>query len=160
MRFLAVPLLVFLLASCGPSSPEALCGRFFTPYPDVISQRERTPINATFLDAMALYSGGKYAEVIPLLEHVVDKDMRNSSARMYLVSAYLAVGEPYKAEMHLDFLENYRDRNFGDQVDWYNALCWLCEGNTEKAKQQAEYIAGRPHTYRKEAAELAKALSH
>ena len=41
------------------------------------------------------------------------------TARMYMASAQLAIGDPYKAEMHLDFMENYKDRSFSDQVEWY-----------------------------------------
>ena len=82
------------------------------------------------------------------------------TARMYMASAQLAIGDPYKAEMHLDFMENYKDRSFSDQVEWYNALCWLCEGDTARAAKQARWIASRPQTYRKEAQELAKAISN
>lgn len=159
MRFFAVPVLAALLFSCTTPSEESLCKRFFTPYPDMVTQRERTPLNSAFLDAMEMYVKGNYAHAIPILEEEVNRDPRNISARMYLVSALLAEGEPYRAEMHLDFMENYRDKNYRDQVEWYNALCWLCEGNLEKAAQQARYIAARKHTYSKEAAELAAALS-
>lgn len=157
MRIL-VPLLMVLLGACGKNTPENLCQRFFSPYPDHISGRERTNVNAPLLDAMSHYAKKEYAEAIPLLQKIVERDMRNSAARMYLINALLAEGDPYKAEMHLDFMENYKDRNFKDQVEWYNALSWLCEGNTEMAMKQAQYIAAQPHTYRKQAAELAKAL--
>lgn len=157
MRIL-VPLLMVLLGACGKNTPENLCQRFFSPYPDHISGRERTNVNAPLLDAMSHYAKKEYAEAIPLLQKIVERDMRNSAARMYLINALLAEGDPYKAEMHLDFMENYKDRNFKDQVEWYNALSWLCEGNTEMAMKQAQYISAQPHTYRKQAAELAKAL--
>lgn len=150
--------LCLALVSC--SGTDTLCKRFFTPYPDLVGQRTRTALNGEFLDAMALYADQDYAGAVNGLQQVVDKDARNISARFYLVNALLAEGDPYKAEMHLDFMENYRDRSYSDQVDWYNALCWLCEGNAEQARKQAEWIAGRPHTYRTEAAALAKALAN
>lgn len=161
MRLFAVLILAALAFSCsGPADKaESLCDRFFTPYPDVITQRERTPLNSAFMDAMEMYVNGNYAHAIPILEEVVHRNPRNNSARMYLVSALLAEKDPYRAEMHLDFLENYRDKSYRDQVEWYNALCWLCEGNLDKAAQQARYIAAKPHTYRHEAAQLAQALT-
>ncbi|MCC6840283.1 MAG: tetratricopeptide repeat protein [Flavobacteriales bacterium] len=149
--------LLLVLGACSGNSTR--CNRFFTPYPDLVSQRQRTAANGRFLDAMALYATGDYQQAIPGLQQEVERDPRNIAARLYLVNALLAVGDPYKAEMHLDFMENDRDRNYRDQVDWYNALCWLCEGNLEQAREQALRIAERPHTYRKEAAELAKALN-
>ncbi len=160
MRSLLAPALALALFACTSSGPERLCKRFFTPYPDMVGQRARTALNGPLLDAMALYAKGDYQGAIPALQQVVEKDPRNSMARLYLVSSLLATGDPYKAEMHLDFMENYKDRSYADQVDWYNALCWLCEGNAKRAAVQAEWIAGRPHTYRKEAAELAKALGN
>lgn len=160
MRTLLAPVLALVLFSCTSSGPERLCKRFFTPYPDMLGQRARTAHNGELLDAMALYAKGDFQAAISPLQQVVEKDPRNSMARLYLVSSLLATGDPYKAEMHLDFLENYKDRNYADQVDWYNALCWLCEGNTKRAAVQAKWIAGRPHTYRKEAAELAQALGN
>ncbi len=160
MRLFA-PLAFCLVAlSCTSSDPAALCDRFFTPYPDLVSQRPRTTSNAVLMDAMALYSNKDYKQAIVGLQRVVDSDARDMAARIYLVNALLAEGEPYKAEMHLDFMENDKNRNFSDQVDWYNAMCWLCEGNTERAAKQAEWIASRPHTYRAEASKLAKALKN
>jgi hypothetical protein len=108
---------------------------------------------------MALYSDQDYKQAITGLQRVVDRDARNVTARIYLISALLAAGDPYKAEMHLDFMESYQDRSYSDQVDWYNAMCWLCEGNNERALKQAEWIASRPHTYRTQAADLVRALN-
>lgn len=159
MRFFAIPIVAVVLFSCTPSDQGSLCKRFYTPYPDMVTQRERTPLNSAFLDAMKMYVNEEYAQAIPILEDEVHRDPRNIAARMYLVSALLAEDDPYRAEMHLDFMENYRDKSYRDQVEWYNALCWLCEGNLEKAAQQARYISARPHTYRQQATELAKALS-
>ncbi len=159
MRLL-VPLAVVLsLLSCSSNDAESLCGRYFKPYPDMVSQRQGSGFNRGYVDAMALYSEKKYHEAIPALQRVVDRDDQNFAARLYLANAWLATGDPYKAEMHLDFLENYKARALSDQVEWYNCLCWLCEGNMAKAGQQARWIASRPHTYRKEAGELAAALA-
>lgn len=159
MRLLAPLAIALTVISCTSNDPTSLCDRFFTPYPDMVGQRPRTSVNGDFLDAMALYSDEKYNDAIPALQRVVDRDDQNFAARLYLASALLASGDPYKAEMHLDFLENYKARAFQDQVEWYNCLCWLCEGNTTKAEQQARWIASRPHTYRTEAGELAAALA-
>jgi thioredoxin-like negative regulator of GroEL len=159
MRLLAPFILVAALCSCTSSDPVSLCDRFFTPYPDHVSQRPRTARNTDLVDAMALYSDQDYKQAITGLQRVVDRDARNVTARIYLISALLAAGDPYKAEMHLDFMESYQDRSYSDQVDWYNAMCWLCEGNNERALKQAEWIASRPHTYRTQAADLVRALN-
>lgn len=159
MRILAPLLLLLLGLSCSTNGPRSLCERFFTPYPDFISQRQRNSANGALLDAMAAYADKDYPTAINGLQRVLDRDGNDMAARLYIANAYLATGDPYKAEMHLDFLENYKAKAFSDQVDWYNALCWLCEGDTAKAGQQARWIASRQHTYRKEAKDLAAALA-
>lgn len=159
MRHSLLSCIILLLTSCSSSDPASLCDRFFTPYPDHISGRQRTASNAELVDAMAFYSDKDYDKAIVGLQRVLDKDISNVNARMYMANAQLAVGDPYTAEMHLDFMENYHDRNFQDQVEWYNALCWLCEGDTSRAGPQARWIASRPHTYRSEARQLADALA-
>lgn len=159
MRFILFIFLALGAVSCTQTSPASLCERFFTPYPDHISSRQRNALNSHLVDAMACYAKADYAQAIIGLQGVLDKDPFDHSARIYMASAQLAAGHPYKAEMHLDFLENYDARSYSDQVEWYNALCWLCEGDTAKAGEQARWIASRKHTYRKQAKELAEALS-
>ena len=158
MRKSFLPLLLLLLGACNGKDPASLCEKFYKPYPDMVSDRARTPDNSTFLDAMALYNDGDYAGAVTGLDRAIARDPGNSAMRMYLVSANLGAGDAYKAEMHIDFLENQADKSYRDQVDWYNALCWLCEGDTARADKQAHYIMSKPHTYKKEAQALVEAL--
>ena len=159
MRFFPALLLAILVSSCTQSDPASLCERFYSPYPDMVSGRTRTGANSEMLDAMAHYSQKDYPAAIEGLQRILDRDAGDMTARLYMASAQLAAGDPYKAEMHLDFMENVRASSFRDQVEWYDALCWLCEGDTAKAAQQARWIASRPQTYRKQAQDLADALS-
>ncbi len=157
MRFW--PLLVFFIVACG-SKDNTLCDRFYAPYPDFISQRQRTAANAALLDAMAAYSKGDFTKAAIGLHREVDKNDRDYTARMYLASALIGAGDPYKAEMHLDFLEKAPSSGFKDQVEWYNALCWLCSGQYARSLQQSMWIAEQPaHTYKAEAHALALTLS-
>lgn len=90
---------------------------------------------------------------------MVEKSPDDRLARLYLASALLGAGEPYKAEMHLDFLERVPGATFKDQTEWYNTLCWLCSGQNDRAAQEAARIAALPsHTYKKEAASLSEEL--
>lgn len=156
MRWL---ILLFLVSGCG-TVDTTLCKQFYKPYPDFVGQRQRTRQNAPFIDAMALYNQGDLARASVELRKVIDQEPQNYAARMYLVSALLGTGEPYKAEMHLDFLERQGGAGFMDQVDWYNALCWLCSGQYERAMRQAMKIdQARSHTYKAEAHELVVLLN-
>ena len=145
---------LFLVSGCG-AVDTTLCKQFYKPYPDYVGQRQRTRQNAQLIDAMTLYNQGDLSGASVELRKVIDKEPQNYAARMYLVSALLGSGEPYKAEMHLDFLERQGGAGFMDQVDWYNAVCWLCSGQYERAMHQAMKIdQARAHTYKAEAHEL------
>jgi thioredoxin-like negative regulator of GroEL len=153
-------LLILVAAGLFACTKKDLCERFFEPYPDIIGEREATPKNQILMSAMAAYKAGDFTMARDGFQRVIDENYNDQAARVYLVSCLLALKDPYKAEMHLDFLERTHDRAFQDQVDWYNALCWVCSSQTERALKQAQWIAAKPaHTYKQQAAELAEALS-
>lgn len=152
-------LLLILLCACAADDGDP-CSRFYKPYPNLIGQRPRTEANAALLDAMAAYDQGDLVRAATGLSGVVEKTPDDRLARLYLASALLGSGEPYKAEMHLDFLERVPGATFKDQTEWYNTLCWLCSGQLDRAAQEAARIAALPsHTYKQEAASLSEMIS-
>ncbi len=148
---------VLALTACG--GDQATCDRFREPYPDLISGRQRTAKNATYLDAMAHYAAGRYAEAIPLLRRYLDQRDAHDGAHLYLACSLLEVGEPFEAELELDHLERSHLRDVRDQTEWYTVLCWLCSDQHERALEGAKGISGQPrHTYAAEARALVEAL--
>lgn len=156
--FLAA-LVVAALAACKPQDPATLCTTYFEPYPDLVSERVRTEENTRFIDAMVAYRAGDYATAVTGLEDYLRRPTNDASVRIYLCCAYLATGDPGKAELQLDHIQNTHITGFDDHVDWYNALCLLCGGQLDRAKAQAEYIAAQPaHAFKGKAKELAASL--
>ena len=150
--------LVFIVG-CNASGEQDLCKKTFEPYPDLISGRTRTNSNKAYLDAMALYSKGDHAGArdgfIPYLK-VQRADL---TPYIYLACSYLALGEPYEAELQLDHLKRSNILQYDDQIEWYRVVCWVCSGQLERARKGAEAIAGaKAHTYKREAAQLLKDL--
>lgn len=155
----ALVLAVALSGAACTSDPASLCTKYFEPYPDMVSDRVRNRANGAYLDAMKQYAQGNWQEAISGLEAYLSIPTRDVAPRIYLASAYLAIGEPFKAELQLDFVESSNMTEFRDQVDWYNAICLLCSGQADRAKAQAEWVAAKEHhTYSKEAARLARDL--
>lgn len=149
---------MLVLCACASDKGD-LCTRFYEPYPNTVGERPRTEANAALLDAMAAYDRGDFATAAAGLSAVIDRDADDRMARLYLANALLGAGDPYKAEMHLDFLERAPGEVFKDQTEWYNTLCWLCSGQTDRALKESLNIAGRPaHTYKAQARALADAL--
>jgi hypothetical protein len=141
-------------------APEGdLCARTFEPYPDLITGRARTPLNAAYLDAMALYAQGDYAGARDGLKPFLKVQRADLSPYIYLACCHLALGEPYEAELQLDHLERSSLLQFDDQVQWYTVVCWVCSGQLDRARTGAQRIvAARAHTYRKEAMALLEEL--
>ncbi len=157
MRWWWLPFL--LITACGTNDQD-LCTRFYQAYPNHIGDRPRTETNAALLDAMAAYDKGDYATASAGLTAVIERDAGDRLSRLYLASALLGAGDPYKAEMHLDFLERVPGRPFKDQTEWYNTLCWLCSGQTDRARAESARIAAKPsHAYSEQARALNKALT-
>ena len=148
-----------LLVGCGGTEQEELCKTVFVPYPDMISDRARTHLNATYLDGMALYSSGAYEDARDSLSKFLVVQRADLTGYMYLACTYLALGDPDKAELQLDHLDRANVLHYDDQIDWYRVVCWVCGGQFDRARKGAERIAeGRAHTYRTEAKKLLKQL--
>ncbi|MBK8338732.1 MAG: hypothetical protein IPK99_01355 [Flavobacteriales bacterium] len=154
-----ISIVVPVLMGCGGNSTSGRCDAFFVPYPDLISDRPRTPENASLIDAMAAYSDNEFAKAAELLNKELNSAQNVEQIRMYLASCYLGSGRPFDAELQLDFIENADRQNYAEAAEWYTVLCWLCSDQVDRALEGAVAIAGKErHTYKQQAAELAKPL--
>ncbi|MCB9181464.1 MAG: hypothetical protein H6596_06870 [Flavobacteriales bacterium] len=156
MRKLAM---ILLLGACTSAPEGDLCERHFEPYPDLIGQRVRTEQNAELLDAMEPYAEGDFAEAAKALQPYVDRHPREVEARFHLAVSLLGSGQPYDAELQLDFVEQDPRRVFRDETEWYSLLCLVCSGQRDRAVAGAKELAGRKdHRYSGAAARLLKDL--
>ncbi|MBL7951043.1 MAG: hypothetical protein JNM62_04930 [Flavobacteriales bacterium] len=156
MRWIWWSFSAVVLIGCGEgTSGTDLCKKVFVPYPDMISQRTRTHMNATYVDGMAEYSQGNYAAARDSIEKFLRVQRADVTGYMYLACSYIALGDPYKAELQLDHLEKRDILHYDDQIEWYTVVCWLCSGQTDRARAGAERIVSEgTHTYVREAKEL------
>jgi hypothetical protein len=157
-RALFPSVLVLLIASCGGKGSIDLCRDTFTPYPDLVTGRVVQERHRRLLDGMEHYAKGRYDQAIETMKEYSFDRGSNKAAHLYLAMSYLAIGKPFDAELHLDHLRNSNLEGFSDQVEWYTVVCWLCSDQLERARDGALRIAGKRHTYQREAAKLAKAL--
>jgi hypothetical protein len=152
-----LPLL--LLLSCGTRPSGDLCERYFEPYPDLISARQTTRVHQIYVNGMELYARGEFRQAADSLEAYLRIPGYEKSAHFYLAISLLALDQPYEAELHIDHVENSNITGFRDQSEWYTLLSWVCSGQYQRALPEAQRIASRRHTYREEAARLARDLT-
>jgi hypothetical protein len=151
-------LLLPFLFSCEKNAGD-LCTKYLEPYPDLISGRSMSRDQEIYANGMQLYSEGKYDEAIDSLSIYAGRRGSEKSAYLYLAVSHLKMGRPFDAELHLDHLENSNLRDFRDQTEWYTLLCWVCSDQIDRARLEAERIAGSKHTYKAQAQKLAADLS-
>jgi hypothetical protein len=150
-----------LFIACGTTTDRAkLCSDFFEPYADLISGQLSDGRNEGYLAAMAHYREGRYAEAeAGLSAYMESRRDFQKSAYLYLAVSQLALGRPFDAELTIDKLEHSSVKGFADQCAWYTVLCLVCSEQWSRGLAEAQAIAASPrHTYRKQAAELAKRL--
>lgn len=162
-RLLAVYMLLLAMAGTGctnGSGDEALCESSFNPYPDLITGRVISNRHLALLDGMEAYRNGHYKEAAEQLNTYTGTKGFNKAAHLYLAISHIALGEPFEAERHLDYLENSPMREaYRDQTEWYTVVCWLCSDQTDRALTGARKIAeGGKHTYKREAQRLVAKL--
>ena len=157
--FIGLLAAALILAGCDGAQDKDACKRYFTPYPDLFANTERTVRNGELLDAMAKYRTGDFAGAEELLKVYVKRPASKEIALIYLASAQLAQGRPYDAELQLDHLEASNLKNMSDQTEWYTLLCWVCSEQHDRAVVEARRIAGSGrHTYQREARDLLNVL--
>lgn len=156
----AFPVLLCAFWACGPTDERTLCERNFEPYPDLISGRVGNQGNAPFLEGMSHYAAKDYPGAVDKLKTYLQKPDASPSAHLYLACSYIAIGQPYDAELEIDHLENSNLEGFEDQCEWYTVLCWLCSDQRDRALEGAKTIAdAQRHTYKNEAKRLAEELN-
>lgn len=151
--------LLLFATACG-TTQEDLCDKYQVLYPDLVSGRVETRRNTNLVKGVAAYSAGNYELAISHLTAHSDIYLREPSAYIYKAVSQLELGKPYDAELTLDKLEGLPDKSYADQIDYYNLVCLICSGQTERALEAAKKITEKPHhSYLREAQSMVKDLA-
>ncbi len=108
---------------------QLLFDSYFTVYPldDVVRGNEEAPITMAY----EKYAKKDYAGAIPALEKLIVEKPRKHDLKMYLGNAYLKQGKAQKALG--EFKQLTKVPAYGEQANWYMALCYLKIDDNDKA---------------------------
>ena len=93
---------------------------------------------------MALYASRRTTpeRATVLLKYLSREGRRRRARTCTWLARYLALGEPYEAELQLDHLETQQHmQDSRTKCEWYTVLCWLCSDQHARALEGAQAIA-------------------
>ncbi|MDJ1500530.1 tetratricopeptide repeat protein [Xanthocytophaga agilis] len=148
---LLIPVYLLLKANV---SHDALFARYFTPYENTATQSaNQDPLN----HALQLYRAKNYAQALGILETLEDKGNASDSALFYKANVHMQLEQPTEAITTLKQISS--TSTFYDEAQWYLALAYFQNKETNKAKELLTNIAQTPaHPYHQQAQELSKEL--
>ena len=148
---------ISLFTLLSSQTNEQLFNNFFTPYPDIIT--EKGEANDNLLEnAMYYYNSGNYMTVVKMLDSRID-----NNATDYLLSFYFGIS-CLKTNKTNEAIEAFRNIIVNNrkpiiyQATWYLALAYLKNNETEKAINSLEALSELETSYAEKAESLLKEL--
>jgi len=133
-----VSIVIFNLKTSN--DPLPLFNQYFTYYDNQGSGILRGDKDEELLQtALLLYDRGKYLESLQIFDQIKINEKNNKTIWMYAGNANLGQGNTSKA---IPMFESIIQHNTGFvlQAKWYLSLCYLKDGNLEKAESLLEEI--------------------
>ena len=142
----------FLLPSFEESSDD-LFATYFTAYPNVFEATLRgTATTTKRTEAFQAYESKAYKKAVVLFGELLQVH-KDEEVLLLLGNSNLMLGEVQKAEENFVTLISEFD-NLDIPAKWYLSLCYLKSGETEKARNLLEELAGTDNSYAPRAKEL------
>jgi len=132
-------------------SDQALFGKYFLPYPDVVTKRTSGTSSS---NGMSFYRQGDYQNAIKSFNEHQDK---TNEVLFYLAISYLAIQEGEKA-IEILKSEELQHSRFKNLVNWYLALGYLLVKDTTKCQELLEGKVIQESSYKDKAKELMNEL--
>jgi hypothetical protein len=119
---------------------------------------EATSAGTTLSDALAPYQEGRYADAIPLLEMVAQREPGSVDAAFYLGVARLLAEHAAEAVAPLERAATLAPRGRRAEIAWYEATAEQRSGKTDAARTRLEALCAEASEYRARACAAAQAL--
>jgi tetratricopeptide (TPR) repeat protein len=130
-----VLLIVGITIGYNTQPSDSLENRLFEEYYEPLSAKDIFLLNNSSLNlARQKYLDGDYTNAILLLKDLPSYITIEVEKNLYIGLALMEIGDYKAATGYLEkIMANQSDFNFIPQVRWYLGLCYLKEGNNEKA---------------------------
>ena len=137
------------------ASVDKLYSIYYTPYSITIDYRSDIgPISADYQSALEKYENLEYQEALALFEQILDNKEDGVSAFFFAGICNMELGIYEQAIHYFKLPINQDNMMFGQQSNWYLALCYLKTNQINKAKKILERISQENKYKQIEAEEL------
>jgi tetratricopeptide (TPR) repeat protein len=146
--------LVVVFTSSFKENPDQLFQAYFTPYPNMFEPTLRSNESSDSKRAQAFqaYEQGDYQKAAALFSELL-KDNKDAGMLLLLGNSNLILGNLDEAEANFITLNGDFD-DLDMQAKWYLSLCYLKNGETEKAQALLKELGDTEISYATKAKEL------
>ncbi|HUW92968.1 MAG TPA: tetratricopeptide repeat protein [Bacteroidales bacterium] len=142
------------------SSNNQLYQKYYTQYVSPGSVRSVSAVNNTLMiNALESYQAHDYEKAIVYLEQVLSTEQNNmESVFMHGIANMEIKNYPVASGSFTRVLQQ-NDNLYLEDAAWYLGLCYMMNGETDKAVRQFDLISESKSRYNKDARKLAKKLN-
>lgn len=120
--------------------PATLAVAYFEPLSLELSTETPTSNRQLAENARTAFANAEYAQAVPLLKQLLDKDTERSDASLALALSYMALDSTHKAARQ--FVQLIKDEtDYSEQARWYLSLAYFRHGMIIQAIGLMEEIA-------------------
>ncbi|UII22598.1 tetratricopeptide repeat protein [Fulvivirga ligni] len=134
---------------------QELYSQSYSPYPNIVNPVNRSSSDQP-KDWPEAYEAKKYAQVINVLDEKLKADPDSDVYLFYLAQSHLALGSADEAITHLEKIKS--DSKFYEPAQWYVALSYLKQDNSDKAEEKLNQIKDSDSAYAMRAEKLLNSL--
>ncbi|MDH3712001.1 MAG: tetratricopeptide repeat protein [Cyclobacteriaceae bacterium] len=142
----------------NPSAdPQELYLSYYQPYPNIVNPLERSQTDLPD-DGMSNYEQENYQKAVEVFDQELSENPQSDFRLFYQALSYLEIGEAEKAIGNLQQLQGTVSSDFYQPAQWYLALAYLKNADTQAAKAQLLKLLQNGGDYQSRARELADKL--
>ena len=142
------------------NSSNQLYEKYYTQYISPGSVRSVSAANNTLMiNALESYQAHEYDKAIVYLEQVLSTEQNNMESVFMHGMANMEIRNYPAASGSFSKVLQQNDNLYLEDAAWYLGLCYMMNGETDKAVKQFDLIAASKSRYNKDARKLSKKLN-
>lgn len=140
------------------TASEKLFAEYYQLYPNIASSVRGEQTEGKLQDALQQYDAGDFKAALALLQEILVVEPGHAMANFYAGVCYLKLNEASKALANLQQVIEQKDERLAEPAEWYLALAYLQQNDTEKTRVLLNSIIAKKHIYKEQATMLLERL--